>query len=63
MVDVCSPQNYTNIKFLFYMFPEIQFFSPQQTVNQITERNAIILFTSSLFLSLRKPQKYGQLQL
>ena len=63
MVDVCSPQNYTNITFLFYMFPEIQFFSPQQTVNQITERNTIILFTSSLFLSLRKPQKYGQLQL
>ena len=42
MVDVCNPQNYSNIKFLFYMFPEIQFFSPQQTVNQVTARNAVL---------------------
>ena len=45
------------------MFPKIQFFSPQQTVNQITARNAVVLLTSSLFLSLRNPQKYTQLQL
>ena len=42
---------------------EIQFFNPQRTVNQITASNAVFLLTSSLFLSLRNPQKYIQLQL
>ena len=63
MVDVCNPQNHTNIKFLFYILPVIHFFSPRQTENQITARNAVVLFHSFFFLSLLNPQKYTQLEL
>ena len=52
MVDVCNPQNHTNIKFLFYILPVIHFVSPRQTENQITARNAVVLFHSFFFFSL-----------
>ena len=63
MVDACNRQNYINIKYLFYICPETHYISSQQTVNQITARNAVVFLPPPSYLSLRKPQKHTQLQL
>ena len=43
MVGVSNPQNYTNIKFLFYVLLRFNSVAQQPT------RNAVVLFTSCLF--------------